>query len=104
MFEVYGGNTVCGATVSGYGLSKGYLDYRALAEIVGNRILNMEIRKVEELEISASDWLKGLIDYYKALDKFLRANRVRRHKKKRTDKKWEKRYGYKTDVTRFKDL
>lgn len=37
------GNTVFGAKVSGYGLSRGYLDYRALAEILGSCILNNTI-------------------------------------------------------------
>ena len=52
MFKVYGGNTVCGETVSGYGLSKGYLDYRALANIVGNLILNNDVWTATEPE----DW------------------------------------------------
>lgn len=52
MFEVYGGNTVCGVTVSGYGLSNGYLDYRSLAEIVGDMILNNTVWSATEPE----DW------------------------------------------------
>lgn len=52
MFEVYGGNTVCGVTVSGYGLSNGYLDYRSLAGIVGNMILNNTVWSATEPE----DW------------------------------------------------
>lgn len=52
MFKVYGGNTVCGETVSSYGLSKGYLDYRALANIVGNLILNNDVWTATEPE----DW------------------------------------------------
>lgn len=41
--EMYGGK-VYGVKVSDYGLKKGYLDYRALAEILGNCILNNTIR------------------------------------------------------------
>lgn len=41
--EMYGGK-VYGVRVSDYGLKKGYLDYRALAEILGNCILNNIIR------------------------------------------------------------
>lgn len=41
--EMYGGK-VYGVKVSDYGLKKGYLDYRALAEILGNCILNNAIR------------------------------------------------------------
>lgn len=52
MFKIYGGNTVCGVKVSGYGLSNKYLDYRALAEIVGNMILNNTVWSATEPE----DW------------------------------------------------
>lgn len=38
------GNTVYGAEVSEYGLKKGYLDYAALADIVGYRVMNNNVR------------------------------------------------------------
>lgn len=41
--EMYGGK-VYGVEVSEYGLKRGYLDYRALANIVGDCILNNTIR------------------------------------------------------------
>lgn len=37
------GNKVYGVTVSSYGLKNGYLDYRTLAELVGDCILNNAI-------------------------------------------------------------
>lgn len=48
--ELYG-NKAYGVTVSSYGLSKGYLDYRALSEIIGDCILNNTIR-----EATFGDW------------------------------------------------
>lgn len=39
------GNKVYGVEVSEYGLQKGYLDYAALAEIVGNRVRNNSLRE-----------------------------------------------------------
>lgn len=39
------GNKVYGAEVSEYGLKKGYLDYAALAEIIGNRVRNNNLRE-----------------------------------------------------------
>lgn len=38
------GNRVYGEEVSSYGLEKGYLDYRTLARIVGDCILNNTVR------------------------------------------------------------
>lgn len=38
------GDKVYGVKVSDYGLEKGYLDYKALAEIIGNCILNNTVR------------------------------------------------------------
>ena len=40
------GDKVYGVKVSDYGLEHGYLDYRALAEIVGDMILNNDITEV----------------------------------------------------------
>lgn len=45
------GNKVFGETVSDYGLESGYLDYRTLAKIVGDMVLNNNIR-----EETLSDW------------------------------------------------
>lgn len=42
VMEMYGGK-VYGVKVSDYGLQHGYLDYRALAELVGDMILNNSI-------------------------------------------------------------
>lgn len=52
------GNKVFGATVSNYGLEHGYLDYRALSEIVGDCILNNTIREetMNDWEIVAGDF------------------------------------------------
>ena len=38
------GDRVYGVKVSDYGLEHGYLDYNALAKIIGNRILNNTVR------------------------------------------------------------
>lgn len=38
------GNRVYGEEVSSYGLEKGYLDYRTLAKILGDAILNNTVR------------------------------------------------------------
>lgn len=43
----------------------------------------------------ASEWLMSVINWERCKRILLRSMRVRRHKKKRIDKKWEKRYGYK---------
>lgn len=43
---------VYGATVSHYGIQNGYMDYRALAELVGPMILNNELMSVSEY----TDW------------------------------------------------
>lgn len=48
--EMYG-DKVYGEQVSEYGLSKGYLDYRTLARIVGDCIFNGTIR-----EATLGDW------------------------------------------------
>ena len=45
--EMYGGK-VCGVEVSGYGREKGYLDYHALANIVGDLILNNTLMTFED--------------------------------------------------------
>lgn len=45
--EMYGGK-VYGVAVSGYGLDKGYLDYRTLAGVVGDLILNNRLMTFEE--------------------------------------------------------
>ena len=45
--KVYGGK-VYGVEVSTYGLSKGYLDYQALAGIVGDLILNNTLMTLSE--------------------------------------------------------
>lgn len=62
MFEVYGGNTVCGVTVSGYGLSNGYLDYRSLAEIVGNMILNNTV-EATTIKFKVVNYAEANYDY-----------------------------------------
>lgn len=45
------GDKVYGVKVSDYGLENGYLDYKALAEIVGDCILNNTVR-----EQTMEDW------------------------------------------------
>ena len=45
--EMYGGK-VYGVEVSGYGLDKGHLDYRTLACVVGDLILNNRLMTFEE--------------------------------------------------------
>lgn len=40
---------VYGVEVSGYGVSNGYLDYRALSRIIGHVILNNNVRTIKEL-------------------------------------------------------
>lgn len=45
--EMYGGK-VYGVNVSGYGVAHGYLDYQALANIVGDLILNNTLMTLEE--------------------------------------------------------
>ena len=45
--EMYGGR-VYGVEVSGYGLDKGYLDYRTLAEIVEDLVLNNTLMTLED--------------------------------------------------------
>ena len=63
MFKVYGGNTVCGETVSGYGLINGYLDYRALANIVGDLILNNDVwtaTEPEDWELVSGEYCYGI--------------------------------------------
>ena len=58
------GNRVYGEEVSSYGLEKGYLDYRTLAKILGDCILNNHIRSASEY----GEWeLVSGNDYY-ALD------------------------------------
>lgn len=46
----------------------------------------------------ASEWLMSVIDWERCKRILLRSMRVRRHKKKRIDKKWEKRYGYRNSI------
>ena len=48
--EMYGGK-IYGVTVSNYGIKKGYLDYRTLANILDDCILNNTIR-----DRTMSDW------------------------------------------------
>lgn len=62
--QVYNGK-VFGVAVSGYGLEHGYLDYQALAGIVGDMILNNEIHYTSYLQ----DWetVNGQ-DYYENED------------------------------------
>lgn len=45
--EMYGGK-IYGVAVSGYSLGKGYLDYRTLACVVGDLILNNRLMAFEE--------------------------------------------------------
>lgn len=60
--KVYGGK-VYGVKVSTYGLSKGYLDYQALAGIVGDLILNNTLMTLEdfywELVAGVDQWDDG---------------------------------------------
>ena len=51
--EMYGGK-VYGVEVSGYSLDKGYLDYRTLACVVGDLILNNRLMTFEEFYLGAS--------------------------------------------------
>ena len=65
-FEVFNGK-VCGVEVSDYGLENGYLDYRALARIVGDLILNNTIYSAtnpEDWELVSGDDCCGEDEYY----------------------------------------
>lgn len=64
--EVYGGK-VYGVAVSNYGLEKGYLDYRALSEILGNCILNNTIyaaTQYEDWELVCGDEEQDVYQFY----------------------------------------
>lgn len=52
------GNKVYGVEVSRYGIENGHLDFKALAEIVGDMILNNTIRDrtIEDFEIVAGEF------------------------------------------------
>lgn len=52
------GNKVFGVEVSRYGLDNGYLDYKALSEIVGDCILNNSVRAetMEDWEIVTGEF------------------------------------------------
>ena len=62
------GNRVYGKEVSDYGLAKGYLDYRALSQIVGDMVLNNYVRPASgygEWElVSGKDYYAVDIDGY----------------------------------------
>lgn len=63
---MYGGK-VYGVNVSNYGIVHGYLDYRALAEIVGNCILNNTIyaeTPYEDWELASGHDNDGDVDIY----------------------------------------
>lgn len=47
---------------------------------------------------SISAWFETVIMWERCKQILLRSMRVRRHKKKRIDKKWEKRYGYRNSI------
>lgn len=63
--EMYGGK-VYGVEVSEYGLKKGYLDYKALANIVGDCILNNTVRDrtMEDWRIVASEFTEMIMSDY----------------------------------------
>lgn len=63
--EMYGGK-VYGVKVSDYGLEKGYLDYRALAEIIGNCIMNNTVRAATMMDwkIVAGEFNQVVISDY----------------------------------------
>lgn len=60
------GNKVYGAKVSDYGIEHGYLDYNALAEIVGACILNNTVRAetMENWEIVAGEFKEMVFQDY----------------------------------------
>ncbi len=57
---------ICGVKVSEYGLEKGYLDYKTLAEILGNCVLNNIIRAetFEDWEIVAGEFEGEIFQEY----------------------------------------
>lgn len=63
--EMYGGK-VYGIEVSEYGLEKGYLDYRALANILEDCILNNTIRDrtMEDWRIVAGEFKETIMSDY----------------------------------------
>ena len=57
------GNKFYGVEVSDYGLRKGYLDYKSLADVIGDCILNNTIRQVtydEDWELISGEDCFGL--------------------------------------------
>lgn len=58
------GTKVLGAEVSKYGLEHGYLDYLALAEIVGHRILNNSIIREGYWEQISGDYEDEVYQFY----------------------------------------
>lgn len=61
------GNKVYGEEVSSYGLENGYLDYRTLAKIVGDMILNNNLRSAgysEDWELVNGEDCYGLDENY----------------------------------------
>lgn len=59
-------NKAYGVKISSYGLENGYLDYEALAEIVGPHILNNTIREatMEDFEMAAGKFNKMVFQDY----------------------------------------
>lgn len=60
--KIYG-NKFYGVEVSDYGLRKGYLDYKSLADVIGDCILNNTIRQVtydEDQELFSGEDCFGL--------------------------------------------
>lgn len=64
-FVLYG-DKVCGVKVSSYGLENGYLDYLALANIVGPHILNNTVRSetLEDWEMVNGEFRKMVFQDY----------------------------------------
>lgn len=58
------GTKVFGIEVSAYGLENGYLDYHALAEIVGHRILNNNIITKDGWEQLSGDYSEDIYQFY----------------------------------------
>lgn len=60
------GNKVWGIEVSKYGRENGYLDYYTLAEMVGHRILNNNIIKIEPeyWEMLSGNYEDDIFQYY----------------------------------------
>lgn len=86
-FKVFNGK-VCGVKVSRYGLENGYLDYRALAGIVGDLILNNTIYPAtnpDDWELISGDELYGEDEYYDIYQYYIISNAGYRFLREYTD-------------------